>query len=111
MASIDYSYFLARSRSSELVNNANRRQSRERRSIKYIKPGADPFLYMSMVYTFLDENLVDKAFVREQTDLILLVRDDNRKLLRESDLEPEGSDEVFYLWDEKTKRAVKYKWD
>ena len=72
-----------------------------------IQPGADPFLYMSMVYTILDENLVDLAFVREQTDLTLLVRDDNGKLLREVDLEAGGKDDVFYLWDETTGKAVK----
>ena len=72
-----------------------------------IKPGADPFLYMSMVHTILEENLIDRDFIKEQTDLTLLVRDDNRKLLRESDLEEDGSDEVFYLWDEHSGSAVK----
>ncbi|CAN0576868.1 unnamed protein product, partial [Ectocarpus sp. 12 AP-2014] len=62
---------------------------------------------MSMVYTILEEDLVDLDFVREQTDLILLVRDDNGKLLRESDLEDEGSDEVFYYWDETAERLSK----
>ncbi len=65
-----------------------------------VKPGADPFLYMSMVYTILDEGLCDWSFIREQTDLPLLVRDDNGKLLREADLEDGGSEEVFYYWDE-----------
>lgn len=72
-----------------------------------VQPGADPFLYMSMVYTILDEDLVDQAFVKEQTDLTLLVRKDNGKLLRESDLEQSGSDAVFYLWDQSSKAAVK----
>ncbi|RLA55450.1 MAG: dimethylsulfide dehydrogenase [Gammaproteobacteria bacterium] len=72
-----------------------------------IQPGADPFLYMAMVHTILEENLVDEGFVREQTDLTLLVRDDNGKLLREADLEAGGKDDVFYLWDEKSGRAVK----
>jgi DMSO reductase family type II enzyme molybdopterin subunit len=72
-----------------------------------IKPGADPFLYMSMVYTILEENLIDRAFIQEQTDLILLVRQDNGKLLRESDLEDGGSSEVFYLWDTRTETAKK----
>lgn len=72
-----------------------------------IKPGADPFLYMSMVYTILDENLVDWDFIKEQTDLPLLVRDDNGKLLRESDIEADGSEEIFYVWDGRSKRAVR----
>ncbi|MDH3994288.1 MAG: molybdopterin-dependent oxidoreductase, partial [Gammaproteobacteria bacterium] len=72
-----------------------------------IQPGADPFLYMAMVHTILEENLVDVAFVREQTDLTLLVRDDNGKLLREADVEAQGKDDVFYLWDDKAGKAVK----
>ncbi len=72
-----------------------------------IKPGADPFLYMGMVHTVLTENLIDVDFIKEQTDLILLTRNDNGKLLRESDLEPNGSDEIFYLWDQNTQAAVK----
>ena len=72
-----------------------------------IEPGGDPFLYMSMVYTILEEDLIDQDFIQEQTDLILLVRDDNRKLLRESDLEDGGNEEVFYLWDANTQSAKK----
>ncbi len=72
-----------------------------------VQAGADPFLYMSMVHTILEEDLCDWDFVREQTDLTLLVRDDNRKLLRESDIEEGGSDEVFYLWDSAANRASK----
>ncbi len=72
-----------------------------------VQPGADPFLYMSMVHTILSEELLDWDFIKEQTDLTLLVRDDNGKLLRESDLESNGSADVFYLWDARTNRAVK----
>jgi dimethylsulfide dehydrogenase subunit alpha/complex iron-sulfur molybdoenzyme family reductase subunit alpha len=72
-----------------------------------IQPGADPFLYMSMIYTILEEDLIDRDFIKEQTDLTLLVRDDNGKLLREADLENDGSVEVLYLWDSNTGRAVK----
>lgn len=71
-----------------------------------IKPGMDPYLYMAMVHTILDEGLMDDAFVREQTDLTLLVRGDNGKLLRQGDLEEGGSAEVFYVWDEATGKAV-----
>lgn len=72
-----------------------------------VQPGADPFLYMGMVHTILADNLVDWAFVKEQTDLTLLTRDDNGKLLREADVEDGGSEAVFYLWDSTTNRAVK----
>lgn len=71
-----------------------------------IRSGTDPFFNLSMVQVVLAENLYNKAFVKEQTDLTLLVREDNNKLLRQSDLEPDGNDSIFYWWDEKTNRAV-----
>lgn len=71
-----------------------------------VQPGADPFLYMSMVYTILHENLVDIDFIKEQTDLTLLVRKDNGKLLRQADVLDGGSDEIFYMWDKRSNKAV-----
>ena len=69
-------------------------------------PGSDPFLYMGMVHTILREGLVDWQFIKEQTDLTLLVREDNKKLLRQSDLVDEGKDDIFYQWDTASGRAV-----
>jgi dimethylsulfide dehydrogenase subunit alpha/complex iron-sulfur molybdoenzyme family reductase subunit alpha len=71
-----------------------------------IEPGSDSFLAMSLVHVVLKEKLYQEAFVREQTDLPFLVRRDTGKLLREIDLREKGSPEVFYLWDQKTGRAV-----
>jgi dimethylsulfide dehydrogenase subunit alpha/complex iron-sulfur molybdoenzyme family reductase subunit alpha len=71
-----------------------------------VKQGTDPFVMMSLVHVVIKEQLVDWRFVKEQTDLPLLVRQDNQRLLRQSDLEANGSDEVFYFWDHRTQRAV-----
>ena len=71
-----------------------------------IKPGADPFFNMSLAQVILSEGLHDTAFVKEQTDLVLLVRDDNGKLLRQSDLAADGKADVFYMWDTATGQAV-----
>lgn len=71
-----------------------------------IKPGADSFLAMSLVQVVLKEKLYREDFLREQTDLTFLVREDNGKLLRMSDLRPGGKDEVFYCWDDATQAAV-----
>src|SRR5690606_4465325 len=49
------------------------------------------------------------AFMKEQSDLPMLVRKDNGKLLREADLVEGGSDEVFYHWDLNSNQAVKAK--
>ena len=71
-----------------------------------IQPGADPFFNMSLAQVILSEELHDTAFVKEQTDLTLLVRDDNGKLLRQSDLAADGKADVFYMWDTVGNRAV-----
>ncbi len=65
-----------------------------------IKPETDAAFALSMCRVILDEGLVDEAFVREQTDLPLLVDPETSRFLRESDLEADGSDEQFYVWDE-----------
>ncbi len=70
-----------------------------------IAPGADPHLYMAMVHTLLEEELWDRVFVKEQTDLPLLVKADG-DLLRQADLETDGNPEVFYHWDQATQSAV-----
>lgn len=71
-----------------------------------VKAGSDPFLMMSINYVLIKEGLIAWNFVREQTDMTLLVRRDNKRLLRQSDVEAGGRDDVFYLWDRRTGRAV-----
>ena len=73
------------------------------------KPGTDTALAMAMVQTIIADDLIDRDYVREQTDLPFLVRTDNGKFLRASDL-GESDDKAsssFYFWDEKTKKPVR----
>ncbi len=71
-----------------------------------MQPGADPFFNMSLIQVILKEGLYKEDFIKEQTDLTLLVREDNQRLLRQSDLVEGGKDDVFYLWDQRTLQAV-----
>jgi anaerobic selenocysteine-containing dehydrogenase len=64
--------------------------------------GTDAALGLAMAQVILSENLHDQEYVREQTDLPILVRDDNGHYLREADLRTGGSDELLYFWDEVT---------
>jgi DMSO reductase family type II enzyme molybdopterin subunit len=64
------------------------------------KVGTDAALSLAMAQVILDEELHDVEYVREQTDLPLLVRDDTGRYLRESDLRAGGSDATLYFWDE-----------
>lgn len=64
--------------------------------------GTDAALALGMANVIVEEGLYDEAFIKEQTDLPFLVRDDNGRFLRESDMEADGSDEEFYYWNEAT---------
>ncbi len=61
---------------------------------------SDPALGLAMAQVIIAEDLLDEEYVREQTDLPFLVRRDNGRFLRESDLKRSGRDDVFYVWDE-----------
>jgi DMSO reductase family type II enzyme molybdopterin subunit len=64
------------------------------------RPGTDAALALSACQVIVSEGLYDGDYIREQTDLPFLVRDDNKLFLRESDLIPDGKDDLFALWDE-----------
>lgn len=70
------------------------------------KPGTDAALAMAMVHVILEEKLYRADYIREQTDLPLLVRKDNQRLLRVSDFERLANPSVdgggFFVWDEAT---------
>ncbi len=72
-----------------------------------VKPGTDAALALGMAQVIIAGRLYNEGFVREQTDLPLLVRTDTRRFLRESDLRPRGADDVFYVFDTKTQRIAK----
>ena len=63
---------------------------------------------MGMVQVLLAEGLIDRDYIREQTDLPFLVRVDNGRFLRESDFVAGDAarSNLFYVWDEKTRKAV-----
>jgi complex iron-sulfur molybdoenzyme family reductase subunit alpha len=64
-----------------------------------IQPGTDALLAMGLAKLLIENDWIDRPYVTEQTDMPLLVRLDNQKFLRESDLKAGGDVEVFYLWD------------
>ncbi len=70
-----------------------------------VRIGADVALANSMCQVLIEENLVHWSFVKEQTDLPLLVRLDNHRFLRASDVDG-GRDDQFYWFDEKAGEIV-----
>jgi len=68
--------------------------------------GSDAALALGMAQVLLAEGLHDAEYVREQTDLPILVREDTGRYLRESDLRAGGSDGLLYFWDEASDALV-----
>lgn len=71
-----------------------------------IHPGTDAALGLATARHIWESGRIDLAYVREQTDLPLLVRLDTGRFLRESDLRAGGRDDLFFVWDPATGRPV-----
>jgi DMSO reductase family type II enzyme molybdopterin subunit len=71
-----------------------------------VRPGTDAAFALAVAKILIDEKRYDAAFVKEQTDLPILVRDDSGQFLRACDLEAGESDETFYWYDSKARRIV-----
>lgn len=63
-----------------------------------VRLGTDAALAIGMIRVILDEGLYDEEYIKEQTDLPFLVRDDTGRFLRESDVVEGGNENVFYVW-------------
>ena len=76
-----------------------------------VKVGTDAALALAMAHVMIEEGLVARRYVQEQTDLPLLTRVDNGRFLRGSDLEKGGADDRFYIFDQarKERREVSKK--
>jgi DMSO reductase family type II enzyme molybdopterin subunit len=67
-----------------------------------IKPGGDAAFWLGMCQVMIEEDLLDREFMREQCDLALLRRKDTGKFLRAPDVTGEGRVDQFYFWDRDT---------
>ena len=72
------------------------------------KPGTDTALALAMAHTILKDGTYDVEYIKEQTDLPFLVRTDNQRFLRASDLGESGenADQQFYFFDSVTESVV-----
>ncbi len=70
------------------------------------KPESDAALGLAAAQVIISENLYDAEYVREQTDLPFLVREDTGMFLRQSDLKKKGREKQFYFWDENKQRIA-----
>jgi DMSO reductase family type II enzyme molybdopterin subunit len=72
------------------------------------KPGTDAALALAMAQVIVDGELYDGNYLREQSDMPFLVRTDNGRFLRETDVVGGAGarDNLFYVWDEATNQAA-----
>ena len=68
--------------------------------------GTDAALALAMCKVIIDEGLVNRRFVQEQTDLPLLVRKDTGKFLRANEYNAGDREDQFFWFDSKTKQVV-----
>jgi DMSO reductase family type II enzyme molybdopterin subunit len=103
--SIPYHHFISEARyhGAEVVSIAPDYNPSSMHADRYvpIKPGTDAALALGMCQVIVEEGLADLRFVKEQTDLSLLVRTDNGRFLRAADVQQDASQEHFYWWDAK----------
>lgn len=71
-----------------------------------IAPGTDAVLGMTVARHLLEKDAIDHDFLREQSDLPLLVRLDTGRFLREEDLESNGRNDQLYHWHPENNRPA-----
>lgn len=71
-----------------------------------VRFSTDSHLAAAVCNMLITEKKYKTEYLKEQSDFPFLVRKDTDKFLRESDLKPDGDEELFYLWDEKSGQAV-----
>jgi DMSO reductase family type II enzyme molybdopterin subunit len=69
-------------------------------------PGTDGALALAACQVIVEEDLYQADYLREQTDLPLLVRSDTRRFLRQSDVVDGGGENVFAIWNESTSELL-----
>jgi anaerobic selenocysteine-containing dehydrogenase len=71
-----------------------------------LRPGSDSALAMGFLNVIINEDLYDHEFVEKWTNSPHLIREDTGRLLRESDIDEQGSTASFVVWDRKARQAV-----
>lgn len=71
-----------------------------------VRMGTDSYLGAAIVNVLLAEKKYKEDYLKEQTDLPFLVRTEDKKFLREKDLKAGGKEDIFYIWDSKTNKAI-----
>lgn len=65
-----------------------------------VRPGSDGALALSLIHVLIEEGLFDSDFTKKWSNGPFLVRGDNGRLLRESDVVRGGSAQKHLVWDQ-----------
>ena len=71
-----------------------------------VRMGTDAALGLALAHVMVEEEIYDRSFVVEQSDMPFLVRTDTGLFLRESDLEEGGREDAFFVFDRKAGRVA-----
>ncbi len=71
-----------------------------------VRFGTDAALALSMCKVIVDEGLHNKRFIKEQTDLPLLVRKDTGRFLRGNEYAPGEREDQFYWLDSRSQQVI-----
>ena len=73
-----------------------------------LSPGSDGVLALSMINVMIEENLYDRAFVRDWTTAPFLIRNDTGDFLKASDLKEGGDPSSYVVVDSMSKEPTAY---
>jgi anaerobic selenocysteine-containing dehydrogenase len=73
-----------------------------------VRPGTDGALALGLAHVMIQRGWYDRDFVRDWSNGPLLVRSDNGRILRGSDLIETGSPKQYVAWNEQTGRPMLY---
>ncbi|MBW2398636.1 MAG: molybdopterin-dependent oxidoreductase [Deltaproteobacteria bacterium] len=71
-----------------------------------VNVGTDAALGLSLAHVMIEEEIFDRDFVVEQSDMPFLVRSDTGRFLRGNDIKKRGHEDLFYLFDRATQQVV-----
>lgn len=71
-----------------------------------VRPGTDGALALGLAHVMIERGWYDREFVRQWTNGPLLVRADNGRFLRHSDLSTDGSAQAYVAWSEAAQRPI-----
>ncbi len=72
-----------------------------------VEIGTDAALALAACRILIDNGQINEGFIKEQTDLPLLVREDTKRYLRQADVEGKGREDQLYVWDSRTSAPAK----